>query len=183
VLSATAAAAQEPEPVTRQATVVEEQAQKVAVLHPYTQTATERLMVRVEDMLVNRTITWHPFFESAAHGGGLPLGVGYMLHVSPYNHIDVRGSYSVAGYRRAEAEFVAPRLFERRGSLSVIGGWRDANQIAFYGLGSDSSIDNRANYGVKEGFGSALLTVWPLAARRRSNASIRPLRFQDSARR
>src|SRR5262249_51709583 len=43
----------------------------------------------------------------------------------------------------------------------MVGGWRDATQVGFYGLGPNSSVDNRASYGFKEGYGSALLTVWP----------------------
>ncbi len=112
-------------------------------------------------MLVYRTVTWHPFFQSAAHGNGFPIGVGCMYHVSPYNYVDVRGSYSVTGYKRAEAEFLAPRLFDRRGQLSVIGGWGEATQVGFYGVGPNTSIANRAYYGFKDGYGSALLTVWP----------------------
>ena len=33
--------------------------------------------------------------------------------------LDVRGSYTILGYKRVEAEFTAPRLFHRRGALSV----------------------------------------------------------------
>jgi surface antigen Omp85-like protein len=161
ILAGSAAAAQDSDPATRQSMVEAAQAAKVPTLQPYVQTSFERLMVRVEDVMLNRTVTWHPYFESAAHGGGLPIGAGYVVHVSPYNFVDVRGSYTVSGYKRAEAEFVAPRLFNRRGSLSVIGGWRDATQVAFYGLGPNSSIDDHAHYGFKEGYGSALLTVQP----------------------
>ena len=60
---------------------------------------------------------WHPFFDSAYYGGGFTLGAGYAQHVSPYSLLDVRGSYTVLGYKRIEAEFTAPRLFRRRGSL------------------------------------------------------------------
>ena len=66
--------------------------------------------------------------------------------MSAYNYIDVRGSYSICGYKRAEAEFVAPRLFNRRAHLSVIGGWREATQVGFYGIGTDTSKDDRTNY-------------------------------------
>ena len=51
--------------------------------------------------------------------------------------LDVRGSYTLLGYKRAEAEFVAPRLFNRRGALSVLGGWREATQVGFYGIGHE----------------------------------------------
>jgi hypothetical protein len=50
----------------------------------------------------------------------LPIGAGYVAHVSPYNFIDLRGNYTIHGYKRAEAEFVAPRLFKRRGELSIL---------------------------------------------------------------
>jgi hypothetical protein len=57
--------------------------------------------------------------------------------------VDVRGSYSVQHYKLAEAEFFAPRVFHRRGKLSVVGGWRDATQVGFYGLGANTSVDAR----------------------------------------
>ena len=67
-------------------------------------------MDKAEDILING-LRWYPFFESAYPGGGFPFGVGYRQHVSPYNLIDVRGSYTLSGYKRAEAEFIAPHLF------------------------------------------------------------------------
>jgi hypothetical protein len=155
------AAAQEADSQTRRTVIEEAQADKVKILEPYTQTSFEHLMTRVQDILEYRTVTWHPFFQSAAHGSGLPVGVGYVKHVTPFNFVDVRGSYSVYGYKRAEAEFVAPRLFNRRGSLSITGGWGVATQVGFYGVGTDTSVNDRASYGFKEGYGSALLTVWP----------------------
>src|SRR5215471_8604113 len=109
---------------SRQAVVEGAQAEKVKTLQPYSVTGMERLMTRVEDILSYGTLRWHPFFQSAAHGSGLPLGVGYLQHVSPFNYVDIRGSYSSYQYKRIEAEFVAPRLFNRRGRLSVLGGWK-----------------------------------------------------------
>ena len=45
----------------------------------------------------------------------------------------------------AEAEFLAPRLFDRRGTFSVLGGWREATQVGFYGIGTpNTSKDDRA---------------------------------------
>ena len=55
--------------------------------------------------------------------------------MSAYNYIDVRGSYTITDYKRAEVEFVAPRMFNRRAQLSVLGGWREATQVGFYGIG------------------------------------------------
>ena len=105
-------------------------------------------MNKVEDITVNGGLHWHPFFESAYYGGGFALGAGYMHHVSSYNLVDVRGSYSILGYKRAEAEFIAPRLFHRRGDL-VAPRWLargDAGRLLRHS-GRTRSKDDRTNYG------------------------------------
>src|SRR5262245_31306334 len=144
--SARPAVAQEPAGQRREALIGQEQAEKSQELHPYVPGRFEGLMNRAEDILVNGVPRWHPYFESAYYGGGFTLGAGYAHHVSPYDMIDVRGSYTILGYKRIEAEFTAPRLFHRRGSLSVLGGWREATQAAFYGVGMDTSLSDRVDY-------------------------------------
>ncbi|HEV8319713.1 MAG TPA: BamA/TamA family outer membrane protein [Vicinamibacterales bacterium] len=159
--SATSVVAQEPEATTREAAVEQAQAEKVKTLHPYVPGRSEALMHRVEDIMVNGVPSWHPFFTSAYPGGGFTLGAGYAHHVSPYNMVDVRGSYTVLGYKRLEAEFTAPRLFHRRASLSLLGGWREATQAAFYGIGTDTSKNARTSYDFQQPYGSATFTLWP----------------------
>ena len=146
---------------TRSAVIVQEQAEKAKILRPHQLNKGERLMNKAEDILVNGGLHWHPFMENSYSGGGFALGAGYMHHVSSYNLVDVRGSYSIRGYKRAEAEFIAPRMFNRRATLSVLGGWRDATQVGFYGIGMDTSVDDRTNYAFEEPYGSALFTIWP----------------------
>lgn len=159
-----AARAQEPQaqPPTREAAIEQAQQQKAATLHPYQPGTGERLMNKAEDILVNGGgLRWHPFFQNAYAGGGFTLGLGYRAFVSPYNQLDVRGSYSIAGYKRAEMEFTAPHLFHRRGTLSLLGGWREATQVGFYGIGMDTSKDDRTNYDFQQPYGAATLTIWP----------------------
>ncbi len=159
--SAGVALAQQPEPTTRQAVIEQAQAEKLKALRPYVPTKGERLAARIERILTGEGKHLHPFFESAYSGGGFALGAGYAQHVSSYNFVDVRGSYSLSNYKRAEIEFVAPRLFHRRGELSLLGGWRDATQVGFYGLGIDSSKDDRTSYRFKRPYASGLLTLRP----------------------
>ena len=146
---------------TRQAAIEQEQAQKAATLHPYAPNKGERLFERLDGIVEGRTLKWHPFLQNAYSGGGFALGVGRAIYVSPYNYFDVRGSYSIAGYKRAEVEFVAPRMFHRRAELTVLGGWREATQVGFYGLGPDTSDDDRTNYLFQQPHGSALFTIYP----------------------
>jgi hypothetical protein len=153
--------AQQAEPTTRTAAIEQSQAEKAATLTPYVPNRGERLGARIQNVLTGEGRHFYPFFESAYSGGGFALGAGYLRHVSPYNFLDVRGSYSVAGYLRTEAEFVAPRLFHRRGHLSLLGGYRDATQVKFFGRGMDSSPDARVNYAFERPYVSGMLTVRP----------------------
>jgi hypothetical protein len=159
--AATSVGAQEPEPATREGAVEQAQAQKARDLHQYVPGKLEGLINRADDILNNGVPRWHPFLESAYYGGGITLGAGYAHHVSPYNLFDVRGSYTALGYKRIEAELTAPRLFQRRGSLTLLGGWREATQAAFYGIGMNSSLDDRADFDFRQPYGSALMTLWP----------------------
>jgi Omp85 superfamily domain len=156
-----AVVAQDRPPATRDEVAAQEQAEKAKTLHPYVPDKAEKLLNRAEEVLTNGVPRWHPYFESAYYGGGFTLGAGYAHHVSPYNWLDVRGSYTILGYKRIETEFTAPHLFHRRGVLSVIGGWREATQAAFYGVGMDTSLDDRVNFDFRQPYGSALLTLRP----------------------
>ena len=115
--SASSAVAQQTEPPTREAAIEQDQAEKAKTLHPYVPGKTEELLNRARRPPGQRRPRWHPFFESAYSGGGFTLGAGYAHHVSAYNMLDVRGSYTITDYKRVEAEFIAPRLFNRRGRL------------------------------------------------------------------
>ena len=157
----TSVVAQQPEATTREAAIEQEQAEKVKTLHPYVPGKAEALLNRAENILVNGVPSWHPYFESADYGGGFTLGAGYAHHVSAYNLLDVRGSYTILGYKRVEAEFTAPRLFHRRGSLTLVGGWREATQAAFYGLGMGTSTDDRTDFDFRQPYGRGTLTFWP----------------------
>ena len=155
------AAPQGPPPATRQAEIEQAQAAKAPNVHPYVPNKAERIFDRADVLLVGGQLKWHPFFDSAYSGGGFTLGAGRTNYVSSYNFIDARGSYSIAGYKRAEVEFVAPRLFKRRGHLSLLGGWREATQVGFYGIGGDTAKEDRTSYLFQQPYASALLTLFP----------------------
>ncbi len=146
---------------TRQAAIEQEQAAKVPTLHPYVPNKAEGYFERLDKVLQGSGLAWHPFFESAYSGGGFTLGVGRAFYVSSYNRLDVRGSYTITGYKRVEAEFLAPRMFNRRAELQVIGGWREATQVGFYGVGPDSALEDETNYLFQQPYGSALFTIFP----------------------
>ena len=157
------AAAQEPAPApaSRASLLEKAQADKAAELRPYEPDRVEKALNRVEKIL-RRGVNLHPFFDSAYSGGGFTLGAGYVKYLSDYNTLDFRGSITFSGYKRIESEFLAPRLFNRRGRLSLLGGWRDATAVGFYGLGTENtSVNDRVNYAFEQPYGAAVLDFWP----------------------
>ena len=151
----------EPEPQTRHTTIEGAAAEKANDLYPYEVTTAEKVITRIENRFTNQTVRWHPYLENAYRGGGFAAGAGYLFHPGAYSTLDVRGSYSLSSYKLAEAEFNSSRLFDRRGELMLLGGWRDATEVAFHGVGMNTSSGDRANYGFEQPFGSALLTIRP----------------------
>jgi hemolysin activation/secretion protein len=152
-------AAQEP---TRQAAIEQEQSAKFKAQRPYAPNRGEQIFHHIDTILQGGRLRWHPFFENAYSGGGFTLGVGHINYVSAYNYIDARGSYTISNYKRVEAEFFAPRMFNRRGQLSLLGGWREATQVGFFGIGMDNSKDDRTNYLFRQPYGSASFTIFPI---------------------
>lgn len=151
-----------PEQETRAGLIADQQQEKAKDLEPYAPNRAERWVKEIEHLMFGGQLKWHPFFESAYRGGGFTLGAGYLTHVSDHNWVNVRASFTPAGYIRAESEFRAPRLFGGRGTLSVIGGWRQATQVGYYGLGTENtSKDDEALYSFEQPYASATLDVRP----------------------
>ena len=164
LLGATASrvAAQEPTADTREGLVVAQQQEKAGQLRPYEPNRGEEWVDRLERALSGSAQHWHPYFHNAYAGGGFTLGAGYLAHVGSYDTIDFRGSYTLSGYALLESEFVAPRLFDRRARLALLGGWRKATQVGFYGYGTSGTSDSdRTNYSFERPYGEAVLTLRP----------------------
>ena len=154
-------AGSQPAASTRAGLIEQEQADKAASLTAAQPDKAEAYVTRISDVFLAGQMHWHAFFRSAYSGGGFTMGAGYTQFVSPYNTIDTRGSITFSGYKRLESEFLAPQLFGRRAVLSVIGGWREATQVGFYGIGLSSTLDARTNFSFQQPYGSATLTMRP----------------------
>jgi hypothetical protein len=154
-----------PQPTSRTALIEQQEDAKAAALTPAAQGKAERVVNDLSDIMLSGQMHWHPFWQSAYSGGGFTIGAGYMRFVSPYNTLDLRASITPSGYKRLEAQLLAPGLFGQRGTLSVLGGWREATQVGFYGFGMSSSLENRANYSFQQPYLSASLEVFPTRRR------------------
>jgi len=134
---------------------------KAEALKPARAGKAEEYVARISDVFLSGQMHWHAFWQNAYSGGGFTVGAGYQRYVSSYNMIDFRGSITPSGYKRLETEFLAPGLFKRRGTLSVIGGWREATAVNFFGLGQNTQQQSLTNYGFTQPYLHARLEVFP----------------------
>jgi hypothetical protein len=124
-------------PDTRTALITQRQIEKVPALHPYEPTRFAATVDHLEDVLVNGTEHWHPFFESAYAGGGFTLGAGYVTHVS-WRFRDRHSLLMQAEWRVIANRFMDMALFYDTGKVASRTG-----DLDFDGLKSDYGIGLR----------------------------------------
>ena len=156
VLLGSSADAQE----SRAAEIAAEQARQAAQAKPYEPGSAERWAVALRREFLTEPSGLYPYFASVYSGGGFTLGAGYREFVSDRTHWDVKGLYSVKSYKLFE--FSTDSWGHAAGRIDLHGrfGWRDATQVAYYGLGIDSP-DVRSNFQMKQAYVGGDLQVRP----------------------
>ena len=140
---------------TRAEVIAEQQARKAENLLPHQPNAFERVFGEVQRRFLEEPGGFFPYLASVHPGGGLTLGAGYRRHVSEHAIWDIKGLYSIKHYKLIELGTRTTRLADGRVVLSARAGWRDATQVAFFGLGMGTVEDERTNYRFRQSYGGA----------------------------
>jgi len=148
VLPARAAHAQD----SRADLIAAEQAKKAADLKPYVPGSAERLTSSLYREFVAVPSGLYPYFASVYSGGGFTLGAGFREYYGDRTHWDLKGLYSLKNYKFIELS--TDSWGHARGRVNFHGraGWRDATQVAYYGLGFDSTVDDKSHFRMKQGY-------------------------------
>jgi hypothetical protein len=156
-LVAGAASAQD----SRAAIIEAEQAAKAKTLAPYVPSRAERVLVTLQREMLQDPSGLYPFFGSVYSGGGFTLGGGYRQFYGDRTHADVKGMYSFKNYKFIELSTDSWGHAGGRLDLHARTGWRDATQVAYHGLGMDSSADPTA-FGMKQAYAGGDVGLRPL---------------------
>jgi hypothetical protein len=131
-------------------TLAAEQARKAAEPPPFTPAPGERIVKAIEQVLYGTPDGFYPYLASVYSGGGFTGGVGYRDYVGDSAFWDVKGLYSIKGYKMVEATAATFGLMDGRLALGARTGWRDATEVGYYGLGEESTRGDRANFGFEQ---------------------------------
>jgi len=145
---------------TREAQMAAEQARKAAESRQYEPGAGERWLVTLRREFLTEPSGFYPFFGSVYSGGGFTAGAGYRRFYGDRTYWDAKGLYSAKSYKFIELAVDSLGHTAGRLDLHARAGWRDATQVAFYGLGPDSP-DARADFRMKQGYAGGTVRLRP----------------------
>lgn len=149
---------------TRAAEIASAQAAKAQALRPYEPGKAERIAADVKKRLLETPDGLYPWLDSVYSGGGFTFGGGFRHYYADRTFFDMRGLYSTKAYKAVEFATDSIGLDTGRIDLHAIAGFRDATQVAFYGVGGDTSADAKSNFRLKQAYFGG-------SARRRGAAS------------
>jgi hypothetical protein len=89
---------------------------------------------------------WYPAIGTIYPGGGIAGGVGFRQHIGYDSFVDVSAMYSLTNYKRLAIVGNTPNHIRGRLDLSGSVSWLDATQVPYYGLGRETSRDDRTNF-------------------------------------
>jgi len=146
---------------SRAAIIAAAQAEKATRLAPRVPSAAERLLVGLSGSLVEQPSGFFPYFDSVYSGGGFTLGGGYRLYTGDRTNVALAGLYSIKSYKLIEATTSSRGHFEGRLDFDGRAGWRDATQVSYYGLGIESTLDDKVAFRLQQTYAGADVTVRP----------------------
>jgi hypothetical protein len=135
---------------TRAETIAEAQAAKAVALAPYVPGTAERVASSMKKRLFETPNGFYPWLDSVYSGGGFTLGGGYRRFYGDRTFWDARGLYSAKQYKRFELATDSLGVGRGRIDLHAIGGWRDATEVSYYGVGGDSAPEAKSNFRMEQ---------------------------------
>jgi hypothetical protein len=147
---------------SRQGLLAAQQAEKSRNIQPRQPNKAEALVDWIEDVFVEDPSGFYPYLGSVYHGGGLTLGPGYRKYFGDHSFWDIKGLYSVKNYKLLEGRTESRDHLGRRLSFGSRLGWRDATQVGYYGLGTQSKPEDRANFRFKQTYADGHFVFQPV---------------------
>jgi len=140
---------------TRAGTITEQQAAKAKDLQSYEPGTAERIMSGIKRRLMDNPNGFYPWLDSIYSGGGFTLGAGYRRFYGDRTFWDARGLFSAKSYKRAELATNSLAVGSGPMDLRAVIGWRDATQVSFYGVGSETTPEQKSNFRMQQMYAAA----------------------------
>ena len=131
---------------TRAEEIARAKAEKAKQLKHYVPNKGELIAARVAKALSGPPEGFYPYFGSIYTGGLLAAGPGYRRSFGDTGAFDIRGAWSLENYRMVDFSLKLPDMYYGKLSTTFYSRYINASKISFYGLGNDSSEDNKTRF-------------------------------------
>jgi hypothetical protein len=124
------------------------QAEKAKKLKPLEGNRIEQALVRFGNfgLLGDVPRGFYPWFGSILGGGSISLGGGYQAHFADTGQFNAMAGWSYRNYKLLQSNLILPTFAEGRVRAALNAKWIDAPRVSFYGIGNDSSKDDKTSY-------------------------------------
>jgi len=123
------------------------QADKAQQLKPNVATGTEKTLAWLEGHFTDPS-TVHTTFGGLYPSSGFAPGLAMRQAFGPAR-LNAGAAYSVRAYKSVYATLAFPALLDEKLDVQTHVRWIDATQVPFYGIGNETTKDDRVNYGLK----------------------------------
>jgi hypothetical protein len=148
---------------TRVSEIERQQAEKSQRLRPYEPNRAEQVIEFLHRWIVEQPSGVYPVFDSVYSGGGFTLGGVYRSYYGDRARAEIRGLYSIKNYKLFEVSTTSPGHFGGRLDVGLVGGWRDATQVNYYGLGMETTPADRTTFRFQQAYGGARARLEPVS--------------------
>jgi len=133
-------------PKSREDRIRSRQAEKAKQSQPRQTNKAEKWIRMAESALFEESTGFAPAMGSVYHGGGMGFGAKYKRYYRDNTFWSVKGLYTIQNYKLVEAKTESREHLGKRFSFGSRLGWRDATQVGYYGLGTNTQREARANF-------------------------------------
>lgn len=161
-------AIEEAEPATREALWRQMREEKAKSVRPFTPSRIEVVATRVENDYLPRLFAaksgFYPRFGSITQGGGFAVGPGYRRHNifnQPRGDLFLSAAYSMRQYWTVDAHLTLPDIKQGRLFTDAYARYSEFPGQSFFGLGNNSSRQDRVFFGHNQATIGGLLGVRP----------------------
>jgi hypothetical protein len=148
---------------TRAEIIEKQQEEKAGKTHAYEPPKGERIFLAVKKNLIDSPSGLYPLFGSVYGGGGLGMGGGFRQYYGDRTFWDVKGLWSIRNYKLGEVSTDSQGHAHNRIDLRARIGWRDAPQVAYYGQGPDTALEDRVNFRFKQTYAGGSVKARPIS--------------------
>jgi hypothetical protein len=144
--------------------IAKQQEAKAQTTTPYEPNRVEVFLDQVEQgkWIVGVPRGWYFAMGSVYPGGGLAGGAGHRQYIGYDSFVDSSAVLSLKGYKRLRVMGFTPNHVKGRVDLQGSIAWLDATQVAFYGLGNTSRVEDRTNFRIHRSYIEGAAVVRPV---------------------